>query len=124
MVDQNSLIFWTTFTGIVSALATGLGAIPVHFIDDKPKIIRGIASAVAAGMMISASVFSLAQEGISLKAKMPSAPYVVILGLMLGAFFFWCTARNLSNSAIYKNHLHGKFSRKSLLILWSPAVWC
>jgi len=44
-------------------------------------------------MMISASVFSLAQEGIALKDKMPLAPYIVIIGLLLGSAFFWLTKK-------------------------------
>ena len=68
-MDQSTLIFWTALTGILSALATGLGAIPVHFLKTESKIVRAFASAIAAGMMISASVFSLAQEGTFCKAN-------------------------------------------------------
>jgi len=83
-----SLIYWAGLTGTISALATGLGAIPVHFLRQDSKIMRAFASAIAAGMMISASVFSLAQEGIALRDKMPLAPYIVIFGLLLGEVFF------------------------------------
>ena len=100
MIDQSSLLFWTLFTGILSALATGLGAIPVHFVKNNSKLVRAFASAVAAGMMISASVFSLAQEGIALKNKMPHAPYVVMLGLLLGAAFFWLTEKWSRNTPL------------------------
>lgn len=82
------LIFWSALTGVISALATGLGAIPVHFMKNKTRRLRGLSSAMAAGMMISASVFSLAQEGIALKKDIPLAPYIVIIGLLAGAFFF------------------------------------
>lgn len=88
-MDKTTLLFWTFWTGVFSALATGLGAIPVAFISQNSKLVRAFSGAVAAGMMISASVFSLAQEGISLQAERPSAPYEVIMGLMLGAAFFW-----------------------------------
>jgi len=46
-MDQTQLIFWTLFTGTISALATGLGAIPVHFIQKDSKFIRAFASAIA-----------------------------------------------------------------------------
>src|SRR6185436_18296401 len=88
-----NLIYWTTLTGVISCLATGLGAIPVHFVKNHSKLLRCFSSAFAAGMMISASVFSLAQEGIALQTKFPWAPYEVILGLMMGAAFFWWTAK-------------------------------
>ena len=117
MLNQTSLIFWTLGTGIFSALATGLGAIPVHFVKNNSKLVRGFASAFAAGMMISASVFSLAQEGIALKGKFPAAPYIVILGLLLGAGFFWWTEQMVSHHNFHQHVMtKGLFSRKSLLI--------
>lgn len=87
-MESGELLFWTATTGVISALATGLGAIPVAYVRQKSRFVRGFASAVAAGMMISASVFSLAQEGISLESQRPTAPYEVIFGLLLGAGFF------------------------------------
>jgi len=96
-MSQSELIFWTSLTGIISALATGLGAIPVHFLKTDSKVVRAFSCAFAAGMMISASVFSLAQEGIALENKMPLAPYIVILGLLLGAAFFRQTEKFVTN---------------------------
>ena len=93
MSEQMGLIYWSTLTGILSCLATGLGAIPVHFVKNHSKFLRAFSSAFAAGMMISASVFSLASEGIALKSKFPLAPYEVIIGLLLGALFFWWTEK-------------------------------
>lgn len=115
-LDQLDLIFWTALTGIISALATGLGAIPVHFIQKKSKTVRAFASSIAAGMMISASVFSLAQEGIALKEKFPLSPYIVIIGLLLGAAFFRYTEKNLSTPHIYKNLLDKGFTKRGILI--------
>ncbi len=94
---QNSdIIYWALVTGILSALATGLGAIPVAYIANRSTVVRAFSGAVAAGMMISASVFSIAQEGIALKSQRPSAPYEVIAGIMLGALFFWFVEKKLS----------------------------
>lgn len=117
-MDQLSLIYWTTLTGVLSALATGLGAIPVHFVPANSKIVRGFASAIAAGMMISASVFSLAQEGIALQTKFAYAPYVVILGLLLGAAFFRFTEKNFDDHqpTLHKYYLKKGMTRKGLLI--------
>lgn len=114
-MDRADLIFWTFTTGIISALATGLGAIPVAYIRNSSKIVRAFSGAVAAGMMISASVFSLAQEGISLKAERPSAPYEVILGLMLGAAFFWYVDRHFSEGGGVTD-LGAGLSRRGMLI--------
>jgi len=115
-MDQMSLIFWTSVTGIISALATGLGAIPVHFVQNNSKVVRCFASAIAAGMMLSASVFSLAQEGIALETEFPLAPYIVIAGLLLGAAFFRYTEKNFSNPEMHKHYLKMGFSRRGLLI--------
>jgi len=116
-MDQSSIIFWTAWTSIISALATGLGAIPVHFVKNKSVMVRAFATAVAAGMMISASVFSLAQEGINLKVKSPIAPYVVILGILLGAGFFWLTEKAVTTHPIQKAVLKQGFTRKGFLIV-------
>lgn len=103
-------------TGVLSCLATGLGAIPVHFVKNNSHKVRAFSSAVAAGMMISASVFSLAQEGIALKDKFPMAPYIVILGLFLGAAFFWATERLVEHNHFHESVRQG-FSKKSFLIV-------
>lgn len=90
-MDQAQVLYWAGLTGVLSALATGLGAIPVALTPrDGSRVARAFAGAAAAGMMISASVFSLAQEGIELERTQgrPSAPYEVIAGLLLGALFF------------------------------------
>lgn len=122
MLNQTDLIFWTAITGLLSALATGLGAIPVHFVKNSSKKLRGLSSAVAAGMMISASVFSLAQEGIALKTKFPYAPYVVILGLLLGAAFFWVTGKLVKDHDLSSHALTKEFSKKSFLIFISMFI--
>lgn len=115
-MDYSSLIFWTAFTGILSALATGLGAIPVHFVKGDSQKVRAFSSAFAAGMMISASVFSLVQEAINLKNKFPYSPYVVILGLLLGAGFFWLTEKIIAEKHLHEHSLSKGFSKRSLLI--------
>lgn len=115
-MNQADLIFWTLTTGLLSALATGLGAIPVHFIKNNSKIIRGFASALAAGMMTSASVFSLVQEGINLKDKFPLAPYIVIAGLLLGAAFFRITEKYCSHPDMQVHYKKQGVTKKSFLI--------
>jgi len=114
-MSQADLIYWTLLTGILSALATGLGALPLHFVTATSRW-RAMASAVAAGMMISASVFSLVQEGIALKTKFPAAPYIVMLGLLLGAAFFRFTEKNFSGYEIHKHLSAPGITRRGLLI--------
>lgn len=121
-MNYSSLIFWTAFTGILSALATGLGAIPVHFLKGGSKRVRGFSSAFAGGMMISASVFSLVQEAINLKGKFSYAPYAVIVGLLLGAAFFWITEKTISEQHLDQHVLSKGFSKRSLLIFISMFI--
>jgi len=116
MSEQMNLIYWTTLTGVISCLATGLGAIPVHFVKHHSKLLRSFSSAFAAGMMISAAVFSLAQEGISLKTKIPLSPYEVILGLLLGAAFFWWTSHLVEDHHFEHHHLAKGISKKGILL--------
>lgn len=115
-MNQADLIYWTALTGIISALATGLGAIPVHFLKSTSGLVRAFASAIAAGMMISASVFSLVKEGIALKTKFPAAPYIVMLGLLLGAAFFRFTEKNSSEHNTYEYVLGKGVTKRGWLI--------
>lgn len=116
-MNELHIIYWTAFTGILSALATGLGAIPAHFLKDNSKTIRAFSSAAAAGMMTSASVFSLANEGINLKEKFFYAPYVVILGLLLGAAFFRYTEKKFhTHPNIHKYYVKKGFTKRGFLI--------
>ncbi len=116
------LIYWATLSGLVSCLMTGLGAIPVHFVKYNSNILRSFSGSFAAGMMISASVFSLAQEGISLKIKIPLAPYEVMIGLLLGALFFWITDRMVDYYHLERHSLAKGFSRKGILIFISMFI--
>ena len=116
MSDQMNLIYWTSMTGILACLITGLGAIPVHFVKNNSKLMRSFSSAFASGMMISAAVFSLAQEGISLKSKFPLAPYEVILGLLLGAAFFWWTSHFVEDHHLENHNLAKGISKKGILL--------
>eukprot|EP01041_Mallomonas_annulata_P003567 gene3567-7094_t len=50
------------FFGWLTAISTGLGAVPFYFIKNPSKYYMGISNAIAGGMMIAAS-YSLVQEG-------------------------------------------------------------
>ena len=115
-MENVHLVYWALLAGIISALATGLGAIPVRFIKNNSKKVRALCSALAAGMMISASTFSLIQEGIALKTKMPFAPYIVIFGLILGAAFFYWTSTVFESPNIKEFYTKKGFSRQGFLI--------
>lgn len=121
-MNKTELLYWTTVTGIVSALATGLGAIPVAYIRNRSQVVRAFAGAMAAGMMISASVFSLAQEGIALKVNRSTAPYEVIVGLLLGAAFFWLVEKFFSDRDLHWGELGKGATKRGFLIFLAMFV--
>ena len=58
-------MIWHVFiAAALTDLATGLGAVPFWFVPTLTRRWQGIAYAVAGGMMISAAVFSLAEQGL------------------------------------------------------------
>ena len=98
--------------GLISALATGLGALPFVLFRRVTGAWQGISSAVAAGMMFGASVFSLAHEGLE-----KGGPWEIVGGLMSGAGFFWVTARFLERHKPAGGWTQGGLSVRSALII-------
>lgn len=92
-------------TGVVSALATGLGAIPVALFGQLSRRSQGWACALAAGMMLAASVFSLAVKGLEVGA------FATIFGLLLGAGFVYLLERHFEAAH------EGMAGRKSWILL-------
>jgi ZIP family zinc transporter len=68
--------------GAVTAVATGLGAIPVFLLGQRAERLRPLLSAVAAAVMALASVV-----GLLLPALDDGTPGVVLAGLVLGVAF-------------------------------------
>ena len=68
------------FYALLTAVATGLGALPFFFLKKVSERFLGLASAVAAGLMLTAS-FQLIHEG--LRYSMSRSVLGVILGLIL-----------------------------------------
>lgn len=95
----------------LTALATGLGAVPFLIVKDFSRWWLGVANAVAAGLMLGAS-HNLIQEGTEI------APSGVFVGILIGL-----AAIMLSNRLIRGHEAHeissltGDNARKALLIL-------
>ena len=102
-------VFWVA---LFTALATGLGALPVLFLRDTEPRWRGIAAATASGMMLSASVFALADEALSRGAAIE-----VVAGMLAGALFFSWTAKFIDEKGWTLQGLNQKNSRQTLLLL-------
>lgn len=72
---------WTVFiAALVTALATGLGALPFFLVKEFPRKWLGIFNGIAAGLMLGAS-FSLLNQGIILNV------FRVLAGMLVGLFF-------------------------------------
>jgi zinc transporter, ZIP family len=97
---------------LVSDLATGLGALPFLFIDRVGPRWNGRAGATAGGMMLSASVFALAD-----KALRRGNAIEVIIGMLAGAVFFAWTARLVERQHWHIGDWSETDSRKSILVI-------
>lgn len=83
------LIIWTAIAGIVSALATGVGALLAALVPRSNRVTQAFAEAFAGGMMLTASLNALVGEGLAMEAHVTGAAVQVVAGLLLGALAFW-----------------------------------
>lgn len=97
---------------LITALATGLGALPFVFLRTMTNRVQGWAAAIAGGMMISASVFSLAEQGLR-----RGRVWDLVAGMLAGAGFYWLTARKLEHNDWTVGNLNAADSRKSVLVI-------
>jgi ZIP family zinc transporter len=65
--------------GLITALATGLGAVPFFFFDDISDRRNVILWGLASGIMVSASVFGLIEEGL-----VEGTPFEIGVGMAVG----------------------------------------
>jgi zinc transporter, ZIP family len=102
---------------LVTALATGLGALPFAFVPRMSERAHGIAASAAGGMMIAASVFVLADEALHRGSVIQ-----VSIGMLAGAAFFAWTSRRVSESSWRLGTLSASESRQGLLVLLAMFV--
>lgn len=99
------------FYALITAIATGLGAIPFFFVKGLTRKWLGISNAVAAGLMLAAS-FGLIYEGLNYDL------WMTVAGLLVGLFFIVVSQRVMNRyDDIRLPELNQADSRKILLIL-------
>lgn len=103
---------WTVFLyASLTAVATGLGAVPLFFFKHVPRWWVGIGSAVASGLMLAAS-FNLVFEGIGY--GMPRT----VAGVLLGLFGIVASRRLLPEEHVPDlGELAGANALKAMLII-------
>jgi zinc transporter ZupT len=96
--------------GLLTALATGLGAIPFAFVRSvSPKAVA-FSNAIAAGLMLGAS-FGLVAEGSERGAAQ------TFLGTLLGVVFILVTQRWLGEHDVEFANLRGAGAKRMLLVV-------
>ena len=110
-VEQLPEVLVVFIYAMITAVATGLGAIPFFFKKDLSRRLLGWAGAFAAGIMGAAS-FNLIYEG--LEYGMPRTVTGILIGL---AFIYISQVRLNSGEEIAVGELSGADAKKALLIV-------
>lgn len=108
----DGLVWKVLWVAVLTDLATGLGALPFAFLRRPSDSWQGMMTAAAAGMMLSASVFTLTGE-----ALQAGALWQVLVGLLAGAAFFSWTAKLVDGRDWRLGALSAAESRQSILLL-------
>jgi ZIP family zinc transporter len=95
MVDLVALAF-VFLAGLVTALATGLGAIPFFLYDDVSDAWNVALWGLASGIMLAASLFGLVDEGLA-ESPETGVPWLLVAGLLAGVALVVVANRVLEN---------------------------
>lgn len=96
----------------LSALATGLGALPILFIRNLTHRLKDAILAFTAGVMLSASFFGLIPQALEV-----SNIVTVSIGLLFGTFIMNYLERKIPHIDLKHNHGLMNIDNKSLLII-------
>jgi ZIP family zinc transporter len=97
--------------GSATALATGLGAVPVFLLGERAERLRPFLWGTAVGLMGVASI-----AGLLLPALDEGDPGTVVAGLATGVAFLLGSRRLLENRDVHVGRLRGADVRRSLLV--------
>ncbi|MFD1735531.1 ZIP family metal transporter [Bacillus salitolerans] len=96
----------------LSALSTGLGALPILFLQQVTHRWRDILLAFTAGIMMAASTMSLIPESLS-----SGGIYQLAIGLFLGVLALSILERNVPHIDLEHNRKGIEFDKKATLII-------
>lgn len=94
----------------VTALATGLGPLPLIWLEDSDRRLLSHGTAIASGLMLSAS-FNLVHEGVS------TGPWRTVGGMVLGLVLIYVSDRLLEDRDLEVAELDGAGAVKALIFL-------
>jgi zinc transporter, ZIP family len=101
------------FLGIfISAMATGLGALPILFLNKITPRLKGTLLGYASGVMIAATTFSLIPEALHM-----SNLYVLSFGLLLGIFVLSMIDSKTANMDLKNSRIATGIDRKTLIVI-------
>lgn len=97
--------------GIGTALATGVGAVPVFLLGERAESLRPFLLGIAAGVMTVASIVGLLLPGID-----EGSVAAVLAGGAIGVVFLLATRRLLRSHDLHVGRLRGAGVRTSVLV--------
>ena len=103
---------WVFLLALLTAVATGLGAVPFLLFENPTRSWLGVSNALAAGLMLAAS-FGLVYEGLAF------GPWRTALGVLLGLLFIVVTRRLIQHDehpAVFAG-MGALDARKALLVV-------
>lgn len=101
---------WVFLYGLITALATGLGAFPFLFVRRLSEAVVAYANAIAAGLMLGAS-FGLILEGTT------HGSFQTLLGAGIGVVFISISHRFLDDVDVGFGEIRGADARQIFLII-------
>ncbi len=120
LVENLVLVF---VAGLLTAFATGLGALPFFVLSDVSDRWNVVLWGVASGIMVSASVFGLVGEGLAEAEGTPvpalgtTLPLGMVAGLALGVVLVVASHRVLTDAEIDPRQYEAADFRKLVLVL-------
>jgi zinc transporter ZupT len=110
MVGDISPVLLVFLYGLITALATGLGALPFAFVRSVSPRMTAYSNAVASGLMLGAS-FGLVAEGTRF------GPWQTIIGAVVGVLFVLLVQMFLRERKLEFGVVHGAGARRMILVL-------
>ena len=103
---------WVFLLAVLTAVATGLGAVPFLLFENPTRSWLGVSNALAAGLMLAASL-GLVYEGLAY------GPWRTAIGVLLGLLFIVVTRRLIrreEHPAVFAS-MGALDARKALLVV-------